>query len=74
MSPSLSWHIFSLGDKVGEEQFQQGCRKLFRAGGANRAKGASRAPEASRGRIVQKMQFAMFCYYYSLLLLAQTKP
>ena len=28
---------------------KQGCRKLFRAEGANRAKGASIAPEASRG-------------------------
>ena len=27
----------------------QGCRKRFRAGGANRTKGASRAAEANRG-------------------------
>ena len=55
---------------------KQGCRKLFRAGRANRAKGASTAPEASRGqrgRIVQKKHFAMFCYYNSLLILAQSK-
>ena len=54
----------------------QRCRKLFRAGGANRSKGASRAPEASRvhqGRIVQKRHFAMFCYYNSLLILAKSK-
>ena len=54
----------------------QGCQKLFRAGGANRMKGASRAQEASRcqrERIVQKRHFAMFCYYNSLLILAQLK-
>ena len=42
----------------------------------NRAKGASRAPAANRGQrgqIVQKMHFAMFCYYKFLLILAQSK-
>ena len=54
----------------------QGCWKLFRAGGANRAKEASRAPEANRGQrgqIVQKRHYAWFCYCNFLLILAQSR-
>ena len=51
----------------------QGCCKLFRAGGANRAKRASRANRRQWGLIVQKKYFVMFCYYNFLLVLAQSK-
>ena len=47
-------------------QFQQGCRKLFRAGGGeSRERGIQGAGGNSQaaGRIAHKRHFAIFCYY-----------
>ena len=54
----------------------QGCRKLFRAGGRIARKGHRghrRRVAGQRGRIMKKRHFAMFCYYDLLLILAQSK-
>ena len=50
----------------------QGCWKLFRAGGESRETGIQGAGGESRGQIVQKRHFTVFCYYTSLLILAQS--
>ena len=58
------------------EVLYKGAGSYLGQGGANRAKGASWAPKANRGqrgRNVQERYFAMFCYYNSLLVLAQSK-
>ena len=43
-------------------------RGILGAGGESRAAGANRG---QWGQIMQKRHFAMFCYYYFLLILAQ---
>ena len=49
--PSVGHNHFALAGFIRDSYYLgiQGCRKRFRAGGANRAKEASRAVEANRG-------------------------
>ena len=57
-------------------QFQQGCRKLFRAVGGNRAKGASRVPGAIRRQRGESRIRGILPYFVIIIfwvILAQSK-